>query len=92
MAVGDFSIINDFMREILQHDYNEINKIPGAWVALKNHNPDHSFMFHTNGGVWTIIQSRLSDSHSGASAGYSLRNMEYIAKHGWEQYVNIKNK
>jgi len=92
MVSGDFSIINDSMRDILQYDYNEINSIPDAWEALKNHNQDSSFMFHTNGGVWTLIHSKMSDAHSGPSAGYSLRNMEYIAKHGWDSYVQLKNK
>ena len=92
MAVGDFSIINDFMRETLQYDYNAINSIPGAWDALRNHDPNSSFMFHTRGPIWSTIESKISDAHSGASAAISLRNMEYIAKNGWEKYVQFKNK
>jgi len=91
MVAGDFSIFNDSMNEILQYDYNAIDNIPGAWEALKNHDADRSFMFDTHGKIWTLIESKMSDAHSAASASFSLRNMEYIAKNGWEKYVQFKN-
>jgi len=94
VAVGDFSFIEDALfANTLKYDYSQINDIPGAWTALKNHNPNNSFMFETDGGIWGIIRSKMSDLHSGASGAISLRNMEYIAKHGWDKYVDMrKNK
>jgi hypothetical protein len=91
IAIGDFSFLDEpLFIDVLQYDYNQINNIPGAWSALKNHDTNKSFMFHTNGYIWDIIRSKMSDSHSGASSAVSLRNMEYIAKHGWDKYVKMK--
>jgi len=94
VEIGDFSFINDpLMREVLQYDYTQINNITGAWNAFRNHDSNCSFMFDTNGDIRNIITSKMSDSHSGASMAISLRNMEYIAKNGWDKYVKMrKNK
>ena len=44
---GDFSFIDDEMKEALIYDYHVIDElVPGAWNALKNHDPNKSFMFH----------------------------------------------
>ena len=90
---GDFSFIkNTFECDLLTYDYNVINKIPGAWEALKNHNPAHSFAFHTYGKIWDTITSSMWNGHSGCSGAVSLREMEYIAKHGWDNYKNWRTK
>ena len=90
MAVaGDFSFMDHYMKHVLEFDYRAVSNIPGAWEALRAHDPDRSFVFETNGPIWDSIKSNLSNSHSSSSLGISLRNMEYIAKHGWEEYVKI---
>ena len=91
VAVGDFSFIDDaLLANTLKYDYDQINDIPGAWTALKNHDSNSSFMFDTYGGIWGTIRSKMSDLHSGASSAISFRNMEYIAKHGWDNYVKMR--
>ena len=83
---GDFSFMHDDMwRETLAHDYAAVT--PEGWNALKRHNADNSFMFHTNGGIWEEIRAKMYDGHSGASMACSLRVMERIAKIGWDTHV-----
>jgi len=88
MAKGDFSFIDDcIQRELLTHDYKVIESIPGAWDALRNHDTKKSFMWDTEGEIWTEIRSLMWNGHSGASQSLSLRELEFIAKYGWEKYV-----
>ena len=87
VAIGDFSFIEDsMMGPTLQYDYNQINNIPGAWEALRDHDTNKSFMFDTSGPIWDTIREKMSTSHSGASGAISLRNMEYIAKNGYRAF------
>ena len=86
MNPGDFSFVTDSVwREALTHDYKCIT--PEGWVALKNHNLKKSFMFETHGEIWDLIRKDMWDGHSGSSMALSLREMESIAKNGWEEYV-----
>ena len=85
---GNFSFIDDSMlNDMLTHDYNVIESIPGAWDALRNHDPKKSFMWETEGEIWTEIRSLMWGGHSGASQSLCLRDLEFIAKYGWEKYV-----
>ena len=86
---GDFSFIKTSIeREALTHDYQVIENIGvDAWKALSNHNPSQSFLWDTKGDIWDTICKQMWYGHSGASMALSLRSMEYIAKHGWEDYV-----
>jgi hypothetical protein len=83
---GDFSfIVDDMWRTVLALDYASIT--PAGWKALKMHDSSKSFMWDTNGGVWTDIRSKLYNGHSAASESCSLRTMESIAKKGWDVFV-----
>ncbi len=87
---GDFSFIKDEMwRETLTHDYKCIT--PECWEALRNHDETASFLWETHGRIWDSIRSKMYDGHSGASMALSLREMESIAKNGWDDYV-LKQK
>ena len=89
--VGDFSFINDAReRELLSHDFEVINNTPGAWTALKTHDPEKSFMWDTHGELWHIIRKNMSKNHSGASMALCLRDLECIAKNGWGEYIKLK--
>jgi len=83
---GDFSFMNDNLwRSTLEHDYKSIPQ--EGWDALKRHNPDKSFMWHTNGAFWDSIRNNMYGGHSAASQAISLRSMEQIAKSGWTEFV-----
>ena len=67
----------------------------GNWDNMKNFKGE-SFMFSQEpwiSNVMTAMHHR--DQHSGASFGFTMRTMEYIAKNGWDSYVarntEIKN-
>jgi len=80
--LGDFSFIRDELWcNTLTEDFAIINN-KNLWNALKKHDGNKPFMFDTN---WNI---QLSNAHSGASHALSLRTFEYIAKNGWNSYVN----
>jgi tRNA splicing endonuclease len=90
MATPDLSFI---------YDENEKNMICGAMVAitqlelwdwLKNYSTV-SFMFQSNSNIDLIyrkIESNGYTGHSGTSFGCTMRNMEYIAKNGFDTFRN----
>lgn len=83
---GDFSFVKDeLFIEALTHDYQCMTD--DDWKQLKSHNPDKSFLWETNGPKWEMIKNKMWNGHSGASMAISLRQMESIAKNGWENYV-----
>ena len=69
------------------------------WSWLKDVNTD-SFMFSNDPNVMRIyneIERIGYNSHSGASFGCTMRNIEFIAKHSFDEYrlrhlrVNVEN-
>ena len=83
---GDFSFVEDALwRKTLTHDYACLAR--EDWLALRDHDADDSFILETNGVVWDSIRAKMSDDHSGASMALSLRNLERIAKFGWDAFV-----
>jgi hypothetical protein len=90
---GDFSFIkNESDREMYTHDFNLINDTYGAWKVLYKHDSSKSFMFETKGDILDYIKSKMWKHHSGASASLCLRNMEFIAKQGWDDFVFLMKK
>jgi hypothetical protein len=56
-----------------------------VWTHLSNYSPpsDRGFMF--SGGddrLITLVQDNMETGHSGASMGWTMRNIEFIAKNG----------
>ena len=91
MNPGDFSFVTDSMwREVLTHDYKCIT--PECWEALRKHDITASFMWETHGRIWDLIRKDMWDGHSGSSMALSLREMESIAKNGWDDYVLKKKR
>ena len=87
----NFSFINDEMtRDIIIKTYQAVSNT-NNWENLKNYevNPNNGFMFSNEQFLYDIsIESdQLGAGHSGASFAYCMRNMHYIAKYGFENYV-----
>ena len=83
---GDFSFVNDATwRESLTHDYKCLT--PECWTALRNHDETKSFLWETHGHIWDMIRADMWGGHSGASMALSLRDLERIAKFGWDAFV-----
>ena len=88
---SDFDKINSIHeREILENAYNAVTMTEGGWNYLKNFN-EESFMFSSNPMVKSISDNMVTlgyDGHSGASFGWTMRSMEYLAKHGKEAFMS----
>jgi len=80
---GDFSFVkDDLYREVLTWDYKVVNE-NNLWSYFRK-NKD-SFTIQNLNYDW-------HNYHSGSSWCISMRNMEYIAKHGWERYIQDKHE
>lgn len=91
---GDFSFITREMeRTMLQDAYDGISRVEGGWAYLSR--PDvpskeKGFMFSRDALIDKIsgeIDKDGNIGHSGSSYGWTMRQMECIAKLGWDTYV-----
>jgi len=81
--------ISKHEQEMLQDAYDTVTKLE-LWEWLKH--PDvpgnGGFMFSTSPEVSQISNAMTYTGHSGASFGFTMRAMEFIAKRGWDAYVS----
>lgn len=94
---GDFSFITDSHEvAMLDSAYKAVSSVDGAWNFLKTYSPpeNEGFMFVRNAPYkLTQIEHAILDAdsgHSGSSYGFVMRAMEYIAKNGWDGYVELR--
>ncbi len=89
MEDSDFIKIKDtHVREMMKNAYDAITMADG-WDFMKNFN-DESFMFSSNPLVRTIsanMEFLGYTGHSGASFGWTMRTMEYLAKKGKDAFI-----
>lgn len=86
---GDFSFINDsHSKQMLEDGYKTITDLD-LWNWIANYTPEEGkgFMFSSHDNI-TKIGNAMKTGHSGASYGWTMRNMESIAKNGWDKFVN----
>ena len=91
---GDFSFLVDEDWRIAMIDaYQAVETVgqPG-WNALRRHDTNLSFMYGIKNPILKQISSNMTVGHSGASYGIAMRNLEYIAKNGWDSYVDFSMK
>ena len=90
---GDFSFVKDELwRDALTDGYKAVEKVgQSGWNELKDHDTQRSFMYGKNTPIIEEITKNMEVEHSGSSYGITMRNLEYIAKHGWKEYVTNKN-
>ncbi len=65
--------------------------IAAGMLEKMRNSTTESFMF--SAGAWVNeIQKhmKMMEDHSGSSYGITMRNVELVAKEGWEAYVDIK--
>ena len=88
---GDFSFMSDkMMIQYIEDMY--LNAIQLDIMNYLKINHFDSFMWSTDPVILNWVNTcRLKDYHSGASIGICARNVEYIAKHGWDKYVKSFN-
>ena len=79
-------ITNTSNRDMLVNAYDAITKA-NAWDFVKK--DCNSFMFSSDPIIWKITEAMNElgyYGHSGASFGIVLREMQYIAQHGIDNY------
>uniref|UniRef100_A0A6C0K4N5 Uncharacterized protein n=1 Tax=viral metagenome TaxID=1070528 RepID=A0A6C0K4N5_9ZZZZ len=87
---GDFSFLRDeSSRRYANDTYQAVTKAE-AWDLMKEDPGDGGFMFSAD-KRYKVIQDtmELGGEHSGSSYGWSMRQVQYIAQHGWNAYVAL---
>ncbi len=91
-AAGDFASIlgMDDWEAQMYKDVYDATTAANMWETMRSTDTE-SFMFHAGPWVNEIHKHmKLLDTHSGCSYGITLRNVEMVAKQGWEAYVDAK--
>ena len=87
---GNFSIFShmkEYEQQALQNMYNVISN-NNLWNFMKKDPPINTgYAFWSTPELSIISKGTEQDGHSGCSFSWALRNMQYIAKHGWTKYV-----
>ena len=74
--------------EMLNDAYGAITTTQ-SWDKMKNFNGE-SFMFSSEPWISNVMAAmHQRDNHSGASFGWTMRQMESIAKRGWEEHKTM---
>lgn len=90
---GDFGALGLDSQSVfmLSRAFTMMEATPGSWDILAQPDipGDGGFMFSGN-PLLSEISSKIGDDtecgHSGSSYGWTMRNMENIAKKGWDEY------
>jgi hypothetical protein len=88
-AEGDFTFLNNKDDcDTLKDAYDAIT-ITESWALMREDPGKGGFMF-CNHERYKIIKDnmKLLDTHSGASYALMMRQMQYIANHGWNKYID----
>ena len=79
--------LRDGLRAVVRA--SELEKVKtkeiNVWKYLSEYSPpsDHGFMFGAgDSDIVTLVQDQMEVGHSGASMGWTMRNIEFIAKNG----------
>jgi len=85
---GDFSFLTNVSDRIAYDElYRAVTKAD-AWSWLKEDPGSGGFMFNTSNNMERIYKN-MDDNHchSGSSLAICLRQMQFIARNGWEAWV-----
>jgi len=79
-------------KEMIQDAINAVTRAEMWEYMAKPSTPgEDGFMFCTDMEM-TLINKKIEyNGHSGASFGWTMRHVEYIAKNGFDAYVNLMN-
>jgi len=88
---GDFSFMDDEDWSIALIDgYNAVELVgPAAWEELKKHKTKNSLKYGHNLVINSIYHNIAMTHDTQIIYQIIMRNMEYIAKNGWDDYVKF---
>lgn len=73
--------------QMLQNMYEAITRL-GLWSFMSQDPPlSDGYMFWNADEVRRISDAVRLDGHSGSSFAFCMRHMHFIAKRGWDAYV-----
>lgn len=90
-APGDFTFIRDEIdKRLLTNMYRAVER-EKLWDFLKVGPSGGAFMFSEEASerLSEVSKAVEDDGHSGASFACTLRDIQYIARHGWDAYVKL---
>lgn len=88
--MSDFSFIKDTLsRSMVEDGFKAVTSVDGGWDFLKTFVPEENkgFMF-SNHPILDKISNKMETGHSGSSYGWTMRQLEVIAKQGMDFYKN----
>jgi hypothetical protein len=75
-------------REMLQNAWASITQLE-LWAYMKLDTDSYMFSNHPEVGIITKKMEELGyNGHSGSTFGWTMRQMQYIAKYGETKYMN----
>ena len=84
---GEFLYItNDFTREMMKNGWDAVTTLD-LWSYMKK--DTDSYMFSTDAEVF-LLYKKMEDmgiSHSSSTFGMTMRNLQYIAQNGEEEFM-----
>jgi hypothetical protein len=86
---AEFNVISDEHSRFMLKNAHQAIASTDYWDYMRTFN-EQSFMFSNNPAVSAIIKkmSELGyDGHSGASFGWTMRQMEFLAKNGKQAFL-----
>ncbi len=88
---GEFDFVKDESTKMFLKSAHRAISACELWNWLRIYDPPSGFMFSLEPELERIKQELakdpFNDNHSGASYGCMMRNMEYIAKNGYNSYA-----
>ena len=91
---GEYDFVNDeYMRDFLKSAHKAISLCElWNWLRIYEPEPNKGFMWSKTPELDRLNQQMWKDPinvyHSGSSYGLVMREMEYIAKNGYNNYKN----
>ena len=88
---GDFSFIQDEESRLMLKDAYHAVCTTHTWF-LMSEEPSEGFMFTTDMRYNVIENAITYKGHSGTSYGWTMRNIQFIARKGWNAYYERMKK
>jgi len=89
---GKFEFVRDSGNRLLYKNMHDAITNTELWEWMREYEPDESkgFMFSSTPELDRITKKMhedpISGNHSGASYGFMMRTMQYIAKNGYDKF------
>jgi hypothetical protein len=89
---GDFTFLRADLKheQVMLDDAYKAVSVSESWTAMKQEPGSGGFMYSGDSWIKPINAAIKYDGHSGASYGWTMRQMQYIAQNGWDAYVALR--